>query len=121
MSATKAFLSIIGIPFVLLQAYWTLAPGTGFVHTDGFLQAFPKYFELNWGNSLQMAGVTDLVMISVIAWVWMYVDTPPERRWTPKFFVWLISYIVFPGLGFLVYFLVLNPDHRFVAGRTAKP
>lgn len=42
-------------------------------------------------------------------------DTLKERRWTPKFFIWLISYVVFPGLGFLVYFLYLNPDHRFVS------
>lgn len=115
MSPTKTFLWIIGVPFVLLQAYWTFAPGTGITDTYGFWNGFPKYFELHQGNSLLMAGLTDFIMIELIAFIWMYTETPPERRWKPKFFVWIMSYIVFPGLGFLVYFLLLNPDHRFVA------
>lgn len=117
MTPTKAFLWILGIPFVLLQAYWTFAPGTGIVDKYGFLEAFPKYFELNWGDSLLMAGITDFMAVITIAFVWMYTETPPERRWTPKFFVWLIGFVVFPGLGFLLFFLLLNPDHRFVAAK----
>lgn len=115
MSGTKIFVCIVGVIFIALQAYWLFAPETGIVHTYGFLEGFSKYFELNQGNSLLMAGLTDFMTTALIVAVWMYRDTPRERRWTPKFFVWLISYLVYPGLGCLVYFLVLNPDHRFVA------
>lgn len=102
---------------MLIQAYWTFAPGIGIVDKYGFLAAFPKFFELNWGDSLLMAGLTDFMAVILIAAVWMFSETPAERRWTAKFWGWLVSYIVFPGLGFLVFFLLLNPDHRFVARR----
>lgn len=115
MSSTKWMLWILAVPFVLLQAYWTFAPEIGIIEMYGFWNAFPKFFELNFGNGLLMAGLTDFMMVILIAAVWMIADTPKERRWTPKFFIWLVSYIVFPGLGFLVYFLYLNPDHRFVS------
>jgi hypothetical protein len=117
MSATKIFLCVIGVLFVALQAYWTFAPQTGILDRYGFFEGFPAYFELHVGNSLLMAGLTDFVLISAISFIWMYSDTPRERLWKPKFFIWIISFIVFPGLGFLVYFLFLNPDHRFVAKR----
>ncbi|NRB40161.1 MAG: hypothetical protein HRU20_17135 [Pseudomonadales bacterium] len=115
MNPVKIFLIIIGIPFVLLEAYWTFAPTTGFVHMYGVLEALQKYFELHIGNSMLMAGLTDFMMVVIVALVWMIMDTPKERRWKPKFFIWLTSYLVIPGLGFLVYFLYLNPDHRFVS------
>ena len=115
MHPAKLFLWVIGVPFVLMQAYWTLAPEIGILDMYGFWAAFPRYFALHVGNGLLMAGLTDFMMVILIAAVWMIVDTPAERRWKPRFFIWLASYIVFPGLGFLVYFLYLNPDHRFVS------
>lgn len=117
MHPVKIFLWIIAVPFVLLQCYWTFAPETGILAVYGFWDGFSQYFALNQGNSLLMAGLTDFMMVALIAAVWMVSDTPKERRWGFKFFIWLISYIVFPGLGFLVYFLYLNPDHRFVSNR----
>lgn len=115
MHPAKIFLWIIAVPFVLLQAYWTFAPEIGIMEMYGFWQAFPEYFALNQGNGLLMAGLTDFMTVALIAAVWMVSDTPKERRWGLRFFIWLASYIVFPGLGFLVYFLYLNPDHRFVS------
>lgn len=117
MNPNKLFLWMLGIPFVLIQGYWTFAPGTGIVDRYGFLDAFPTYFALNWGDPLLMAGITDFMTVVAIAIVWMISETPRERRWTPKFFVWLVAFAVFPGLGFLLFFLFLNPDHRFVAAR----
>lgn len=116
MSKTKMFLWVLAVPFLLLQLYWVFAPEVGIIDRYGFFNAFPKYFELNWGDSLLMAGITDFMAVILISLVWMITDTPAERRWTPLFWVWLVCYVSFPGLGFLMFFLLLNPDHRFVRG-----
>ena len=118
MNKNKLFLWVLGVPFLLIQTYWTFAPGTGIVDRYGFMEAFPKYFELNWGDPLLMAGITDFMTVITIGLVWMISETPKERRWTPKFFVWLVAFVVFPGLGFLMFFLFLNPDHRFVSAKS---
>ena len=115
MHPVKVFLWVVGIPFTALQAWWTFAPNIGIVDMYGFWEAFPGYFALHKGNGLLLAGLTDFMMIALISAVWMISDTPPERRKSYKFVIWLCSFIVFPGLGFLVYFLYLNPDHRFVS------
>ena len=114
MSRTKMFLWLLGIPFVLLQTYWTFAPEVGIIARYGFFDGFTQYFALNWGNSLLMAGITDFMTVVIISMVWMITETPVERRWKGKFWVWMVSFIVFPGLGFLMFFLFLNPDQRFV-------
>lgn len=115
MNKNKLFLWILAIPFAALQAYWTFAPGSGIMDRYGPVGGFTEYFGLNWGNSLLMAGITDFMTVTLIAVVWMISETPKERRWTPKFIFWLICFSVFPGLGFLMFFLFLNPDHRFVS------
>ncbi|NKI16055.1 hypothetical protein HCU74_01355 [Spongiibacter sp. KMU-166] len=115
MNIRKAFLWTLGVPFLLMQAYWTFNPSNGIVETYGFWNAFPQYFALHWGNGLLMAGLTDFMLVIIVSFVWMWAETPKEERHSWKFPVWLVSYVVFPGLGFLVYFLLLNPKHRFVA------
>ena len=114
MSMKKALLWALGLPFILFQAYWTFNPENGIVSSYGFWNAFPEYFALHWGNGLLMAGLTDFMMVIIVSFLWMLTDTPKHliRSW--KFPVWVISYLIFPGLGFLVYFLLLNPQHRFV-------
>lgn len=86
MTRGKMFLIAVAIPFLLLQTWWTFAPGIGIVDRYGFFNALTEYFVLNQGNSLLMAGLTDFMA-------------------------------VFPGLGFLLFFLFLNPDHRFVSDK----
>ena len=117
MTKTKMFLWILAVPFILLQSYWTFAPDIGIIDRYGIVGGFTEYYPLNQGNSLLMAGFTDFMMVNLIRVVWMTSETPPERRWAFKFFFWLLCFIVFPGLGFLVFFLFLNPDHRFVADK----
>lgn len=115
MNSMKMFLWIVGVPFIALQTYWMLAADIGILQMYGFWNAFPEYFNLHKGNGLLLAGLTDFMFIAVISFIWMVSETPKERRKSLRFLVWIISFIVFPGLGFLVFFLYLNPDHKFVS------
>ncbi len=101
------------IPFMLVQAYLTLGPG-GIVESYGFLNAFPVYFELSFGDPLLSAGVVDFMVVIIIALLWMLHELREIKPSPAKLTIWIISYLVFPGLGFFLFFLWLYPSHRFM-------
>lgn len=105
----KAIVIVLGVGFVILQAYWTFAPDIGIVSMYGFFEAFPAYFSLHSGNGLLLAGLTDFMFMCVLNLLLMFRHLPARRRKAWPIALWLISFVVFPGLGLLVYCLYLNP------------
>lgn len=101
------------IPFLLVQAYLTVGPG-GIFEVYGYWEGFPKFFTINLSDPLLSAGLVDFMVVALLAFLWMVSELPAENRWGIKTFLWILSYLVFPGLGFFLYFLWLNPNHRFV-------
>ena len=104
--------------FIPLQVYATLFKGDGgFIGQHGVLGAFPKFFELSTGDPVLLAGLVDFTVVSVILACWMAAELPAQTRWrSPSTWVWLVSYIIFPGLGALLYLIWLRPEHRLMVG-----
>src|SRR5690606_25470372 len=99
----KLLLIIVLVLFCLLQVYNTFIYDGGIVGKYGFWQAFPEFFTMSWGDPLLAAGLSDFMMVIAIVLVWLLFDLPADRRWGGRTWLWLISYIVFPGLGLLLY------------------
>jgi hypothetical protein len=104
------------VVFSAAQIYNTFFLDGGIVGKYGFLEAFPIFFTMSMADPLLAAGLVDFMTVAGILAVWLIADLPRERRWGPKTWLWLVSYVVFPGLGMLLYFLWLYPEHRFVRG-----
>lgn len=109
----KALLWCLFIPFLMVQAWLTLGPG-GIFDVHGYWQGFPNFFTMSVADPLLAAGLVDFMVVAVLVLVWMLSELPAQTRWGAKTWLWIISFCVFPGLGFFLYFLWLNPQHRFV-------
>jgi len=59
----------------------------GNIAVYGFWDASPQFFAMQWHDSLLMASLTDFMMVSLISIIWMYTETPPERRWKTNFII----------------------------------
>lgn len=107
--------------FIPLQVYATLFKGDGgFIGQHGLFGAFPKFFELMTGDPVLLAGLVDFTVVAVILACWMVAELPAQTRWrTPATWIWLLSYVVFPGLGALLYLVWLRPEHRLMVGANA--
>jgi hypothetical protein len=112
--AKKTVLWCMFVPFLLVQGYLTVGP-QGIFDVHGVWEGFPNFFTLSLADPLLTAGLVDFMVVAVLAFWWMVSELPAEGRWGLKTWVWLVSYCVFPGLGFFLYFLWLNPEHRFVS------
>jgi len=102
------------IPFIVMQCWYTVAPG-GIIERYGFWEGFPKFVEISLQDPLLATGLIDFAVVALIAFIWLLHDLPANIRRHPRTIVWVASYLVFPGLGFFLYFLWLNPDHRLVS------
>lgn len=115
-AARRTSLLLVLVLFSAAQIYNTFFMDGGIVGKYGFLEAFPAFFVMSLQDPLLAAGLVDFMTVIGILVVWLLADLPAERRWSAKTWLWLVSYIVFPGLGLLLYFLWLHPRHRFMTG-----
>lgn len=118
MQAATRRLTLIAVLviFSIAQVYNTFFFDGGIVGKYGFWEAFPVFFTLSLGDPLLAAGLVDFMTVIGILLVWLITELPRERRWGARTYLWLVSYVVFPGLGLLLYFLWLYPQHRFMSG-----
>ena len=111
-SNKRSLLFAILAVFLLLQGWATLVQhGGGIAAKYTFIEGFTEYFAMSLADPLMTAGLIDFMTVAAILVVWLIADLPAGQRLKPRTFVWIVSYIVFPGLGLLLYLLWLNPDH----------
>lgn len=103
--------------FLLLQG-WALfiQGGGGIVDRYTFIEGFTEYFAMSLADPLLTAGVIDFMTVAVVILAWMLAELPAAQRLRPRTFLWLAAFCVFPGLGVLLYFLWLNPQHPLMRG-----
>jgi hypothetical protein len=106
---------VVLLGFHLFHAAFQGGGGWWVAH-GGILGAIWQFFVLSAQDPVLSAGLSDFVVVATLFGVWMYTDLAPEDRLRPRTFLWLLSYVVFPGLGALLYLLWLRPDHRVVRG-----
>lgn len=117
--ATRRALLLATLAVLLgLHVFHAFAQGDGgwWSEHDGVFNAIWEFFDLSLDDPVLSAGLSDFAVVVVLFGVWMYTDLPPAERRRPRTFAWLASYVVFPGLGALLYLLWLRPTHRVVAG-----
>ena len=112
----RLVLFVVLVFFSVAQVYNTFFLDGGIVGKYGFMEAFPIFFTMSLADPLLAAGLVDFMTVAGIVAVWLLADLPKARRWGPKTWLWLVAFTVFPGLGLLLYFLWLYPEHRFVSG-----
>ena len=110
----RSILLIVLLLFSAAQIYNTFVFDGGIVGKYGFLDAFPAFFIMSLADPLLAAGLVDFMVVISLALVWMLADLPREQRWGGRTWIWMISFIVFPGMGMLLYFLWLHPRHRLM-------
>ena len=115
----RALLWCALVPFLLVQAWFTVGPG-GIMDVYGFWNGFPKFVSLSLADPLLTTGFVDFLVVAVFGYAWLAHDLPAANRWGPRTWIWTVSYIVFPGLGFFVYFLWLNPGHPLMRASQAR-
>ena len=79
---------------------------------NGIFGAIWKFFELSISDPVLSAGLSDFAVIATLLGAWMYADLPEEERNRPRTYLWLLSYVLFPGLGALLYPLWIRKGHR---------
>lgn len=111
-SARRKLLFLLMIPYGAIQvvAAFHWIPRYG-------LDSLRAFLDLSSSNPLLVAAMTDYHVLELIIGVWMVADLPRSTRWRPRTFVWLAAFIIYPGLGPILYFLWLNPEHRLMTGR----
>jgi hypothetical protein len=72
------------------------------------------WVQQSFSESVLAVAFVDFVTLEIVAVTWMLAELPRDRRWSLASFVWLFSFIVYPGLGALLYFLWLHRDHRLL-------
>lgn len=110
-SARRKLLVVLLVPYAVIQIVAALdwIPKYGFDSLNAFI-------DLSSSDPLLVAAMTDYHMLELIIGVWMLADLP-RPRWRPRTFMWLTAFIIYPGLGPILYFLWLHPGHRLVTGR----
>lgn len=108
----RTLLLLLLIPYAAIQVVAALdwIPRYG-------LDSLHAFVDLSSSNPLLVAAMTDYHVLELIIGVWMVADLPRPTRWRPRTFVWLAAFITYPGLGPILYFLWLNPEHRLMTGR----
>jgi hypothetical protein len=61
-----------------------------------------KFFVLSFKDPVLSAGLSDFAVVATLCATWIY-DLAPEERRRPRTIVWLVIYVLFPGLGALLY------------------
>ena len=113
---TRRTLLLLILPVFLALQVWAVFfyLGGGVAGKYTFVEGFTEFFAMSLEDPLLTAGLIDFMTVATILVVWLIADLPAARRWKPRTFVWLVSFIVFPGLGLLLYLLWLNPDHALM-------
>lgn len=83
---------------------------------DGLGGAIHRFFAMSFGDPVLSAGLSDFGAVVGMLGFWMYTDLAPNERRHPRTFIWLTIYILFPGLGALLYPLWIRPAHRLATG-----
>lgn len=114
-SVRRKLLLLLLVPYAVIQivAAFDWIPKYGLHSLDAFIH-------LTTSDPLLVAAMTDYHLLELIIGVWMVADLP-RPRWRSRTFVWLAAFIIYPGLGPILYFVWLNPQHRLMTGRRAAP
>jgi hypothetical protein len=112
-SLRRKLLLLLLVPYAIIQVFAALdwVPKYGLDSLDAFI-------DLSTSDPLLVAAMTDYHVLELIIGVWMLADLPAPR-WRPRTFIWLTAFIIYPGLGPILYFLWLNPGHRLLTGQPA--
>ncbi len=114
----RTALLVTAVALVALHVFHALIQGDGgWWGEHDNVGALWGFFDLSFNDPLLSAGLSDFAVVAVLFGIWMWADLPQEQRMTPKTGAWLLSYVVFPGLGALLYLLWLRPNHHIVTGR----
>ena len=110
-STRRKLLLLLLVPYTVIQviAAFDWIPKYGLDSLDAFI-------DLSSSDPLLVAAMTDYHMLELIIGVWMVADLP-RPRWRPRTLVWLAAFLIYPGLGPILYFLWLHPRHPLVTGR----
>lgn len=84
---------------------------------NGLGGAVWKFFDLSFKDPVLSAGLSDFAVVATLCASWMYTDLPLEERKRPRTYAWLLIYVLFPGLGALLYPLWIRPGQRGIADR----
>ena len=119
----RAVMLLILTIFLALQIYAaTAAAGGGWYSKYGALNAFTAYIDLSLADPIMFAGLVDFVTLGALAATLMISQLPKATRWSGATWGWLILFVIYPGLGTLVYFLWLNPGHSMMqVGKSKGP
>jgi hypothetical protein len=103
--------------FVIFAAFLALQTWASFVYLDGgiagrytFKEGFTEFVNMSFADPLLTAGFIDFMTIALVFAIILVADIPRGQRMGWRTWVFLIAYIVFPGLGLLLYLLVLFPN-----------
>lgn len=114
----RTVMLLVLVVFLALQVYAaTSAAGGGWYAKYGALGAFTAYIDLSLADPIMLAGLIDFVTLGALAATLMITQLPEHKRWSGKTWAWLVLFIIYPGLGALIYFLWLYPDHAMMRVR----
>jgi hypothetical protein len=111
-STKRAMLFAILVIFLALQGWATfVAHGGGIAAHYSFKEGFTEYFRMSLADPLMTAGLIDFMTVALILGVFLIMDMAAVKRMGWRLVVFVIAFIIFPGLGLLLYLLWLHPDH----------
>lgn len=102
----------LSLGFVALHVYHARSQdGGGWKARHGGLWgAIVAFFRQSKNDPVMSAGLSDFAVVAVVLGTKLLYTLPPETRWSPRTKAWLVLYTVFPGLGALVFPLVMKPQ-----------
>lgn len=116
-STRRGALIVLLVGFLVLQGYASgVAGNPGWIQKYGVIGAFIAYIELSLADPIMLAGLIDFLTLGLLAATLMISQMPAAHRWRLSTWVWLIVFVIYPGLGAILYFLWLNPAHSLVTG-----
>jgi hypothetical protein len=110
----KRGLKITLVALLALHFFHARVQGGGGWNTrhKGLLGAIWKFFDLSFKDPVLSAGLSDFAVVATLCGTWMYQDLPVQDRHRPRTYVWLTIFVLFPGLGALLYPLWIRPGAR---------
>ncbi|SKF70807.1 Uncharacterised protein [Mycobacteroides abscessus subsp. bolletii] len=107
------------IGFLALHVWHGTRQGGGGWRTrhGGLWGAIRQFFVLNAKDPVLSAGMSDFLVVATLLGVKLVYELPAEERWTWKTRLLLPIYVLFPGLGALLFFIWLRPLRRSAVAR----
>lgn len=107
-------LTALTVAFVGLHVYHALIQGGGGWRRrhGGLGGAIVAFFRQSADDPVMSAGFSDFAAVATMLGAWMLVELPPEDRRRPRTLAWLGLFVLFPGLGALLYPLWIRPRHE---------